>query len=274
MPIPGRVCVRRECSRCVAKLVVGNWKMNGGLAANAALLGDLVGGWEGAPDRRIAVCVPYPYLAQAQAALPGDADRLGRAGRERARLRRLHRRSVGGDAGGVRLPLRDRRPLGAPAVLRRHRRGRRGQGRGGAGGGADARSSASARRWRSAKPGRPTPWCCGSSTRCSACSVPTRRGPWSPTSRCGRSAPAAPRRPSRRRRCTRRCARAWREAGAGGHPAALRRQRQGRQRGGAVRDAGHRRRTDRRRVAQGGGIPGDRARLTTLRAGPTNPSGG
>jgi triosephosphate isomerase len=52
-----------------AKLVVGNWKMNGGLAANAALLGDLVGGWEGAPGRRIAVCVPYPYLVQAQAAL-------------------------------------------------------------------------------------------------------------------------------------------------------------------------------------------------------------
>jgi triosephosphate isomerase len=51
------------------KLVVGNWKMNGGLAANAALLGDLAGGWEAAAERRMAVCVPYPYLVQAQAAL-------------------------------------------------------------------------------------------------------------------------------------------------------------------------------------------------------------
>ena len=51
------------------KLIVGNWKMNGGLAANATLLGDLAGQWQGAPDRQLAVCVPYPYLVQAQAAL-------------------------------------------------------------------------------------------------------------------------------------------------------------------------------------------------------------
>jgi triosephosphate isomerase len=51
------------------KLIVGNWKMNGGLAANAVLLGDLAGAWQAAPDRHLAVCVPYPYLAQAQAAL-------------------------------------------------------------------------------------------------------------------------------------------------------------------------------------------------------------
>ena len=29
------------------KLVVGNWKMNGGLAANAALLGALTADWTG-----------------------------------------------------------------------------------------------------------------------------------------------------------------------------------------------------------------------------------
>ena len=46
------------------KLVVGNWKMNGALAVNAALLADLVSGWQAAPGRTIAVCVPYPYLAQ------------------------------------------------------------------------------------------------------------------------------------------------------------------------------------------------------------------
>jgi triosephosphate isomerase len=51
------------------KLVVGNWKMNGSLAANAALLGELAAGWAATPGRELAVCVPYPYLVQAQAAL-------------------------------------------------------------------------------------------------------------------------------------------------------------------------------------------------------------
>lgn len=46
----------------VRKLVAGNWKMNGGLAANRALLDSLVA-VEGVD---IAVCVPFPYLAQAQ----------------------------------------------------------------------------------------------------------------------------------------------------------------------------------------------------------------
>ena len=51
------------------KLVVGNWKMNGGLASNAALLGEISAGWTRVRGRELAVCVPYPYLAQAQAAL-------------------------------------------------------------------------------------------------------------------------------------------------------------------------------------------------------------
>jgi triosephosphate isomerase len=55
------------------KLVVGNWKMNGGLAANAALLDELASGWTGMPGRELAVCVPYPYLMQAQAALSSSA---------------------------------------------------------------------------------------------------------------------------------------------------------------------------------------------------------
>jgi triosephosphate isomerase len=54
------------------KLVVGNWKMNGGLAVNARLLDRLVGGWHPAAGRSLAVCVPYPYLGQAQAALSGS----------------------------------------------------------------------------------------------------------------------------------------------------------------------------------------------------------
>ena len=53
-----------------ARLVVGNWKMNGGLAVNAQLLERL-----GAArvNCALAVCVPFPYLAQAQALLAGSA---------------------------------------------------------------------------------------------------------------------------------------------------------------------------------------------------------
>jgi triosephosphate isomerase len=55
-----------------SKLVVGNWKMNGGLRQNDALLADLRSGWTAMPSRRIAICVPFPYLWQAQAALSGS----------------------------------------------------------------------------------------------------------------------------------------------------------------------------------------------------------
>jgi triosephosphate isomerase len=51
------------------KLVVGNWKMNGGLAANATLLVALLAGWKPRPDRLLAVCAPFPYLAQVRDAL-------------------------------------------------------------------------------------------------------------------------------------------------------------------------------------------------------------
>jgi triosephosphate isomerase len=55
------------------KLVAGNWKMNGGLAANARLLDRLAAEWTTAEARELAVCVPAPYLAQVQAALTGTA---------------------------------------------------------------------------------------------------------------------------------------------------------------------------------------------------------
>jgi len=51
------------------KLVVGNWKMSGGLKQNAALLEPLSTGWQARAGRRLAVCVPFPYLAQARDAL-------------------------------------------------------------------------------------------------------------------------------------------------------------------------------------------------------------
>ncbi|MDR1423809.1 MAG: triose-phosphate isomerase [Azoarcus sp.] len=51
------------------KLVAGNWKLNGGLAANAALLGAL----EAVAGVEVAVCPPFPYLAQAASLLKGVA---------------------------------------------------------------------------------------------------------------------------------------------------------------------------------------------------------
>lgn len=49
------------------KLIAGNWKMNGSLAANTALLDALAQGLAGPPACEVAVCVPAPYLAQVQA---------------------------------------------------------------------------------------------------------------------------------------------------------------------------------------------------------------
>ncbi|HTI45819.1 MAG TPA: triose-phosphate isomerase [Casimicrobiaceae bacterium] len=50
------------------KLVVGNWKMHGGLESNAALL-DRLAAAAALAKRPLGVCVPFPYLAQAQAKL-------------------------------------------------------------------------------------------------------------------------------------------------------------------------------------------------------------
>jgi triosephosphate isomerase len=58
------------------KLIAGNWKMNGGLAANEALLKALLQGI-GAPACDVAVCVPAPYLAQVQALVEGSAIAVG-----------------------------------------------------------------------------------------------------------------------------------------------------------------------------------------------------
>jgi triosephosphate isomerase (TIM) len=55
------------------KLIVGNWKMNGGLESNSALLGALLAGWKPSEGRNMAVCVPFPYLGQARDALAGSA---------------------------------------------------------------------------------------------------------------------------------------------------------------------------------------------------------
>lgn len=47
------------------KLVAGNWKMHGSLAANRALLREVIPA-VAVLDCEVAVCVPFPYLAQAR----------------------------------------------------------------------------------------------------------------------------------------------------------------------------------------------------------------
>ncbi|SEB17073.1 triosephosphate isomerase [Variovorax sp. YR216] len=58
------------------KLIAGNWKMNGSLAANEALLQALLQGI-GAPACDVAVCVPAPYLAQVQSLIGGSSIAVG-----------------------------------------------------------------------------------------------------------------------------------------------------------------------------------------------------
>ena len=52
-------------------LVVGNWKMNGALASNAELVAQILAGRPDTSRTRVALCVPFPYLAQVSAALDG-----------------------------------------------------------------------------------------------------------------------------------------------------------------------------------------------------------
>lgn len=53
------------------RFVAGNWKMNGNLATNRALLDGLVAAIARIAGVKAAVCPPYPYLPQVQQALSG-----------------------------------------------------------------------------------------------------------------------------------------------------------------------------------------------------------
>ena len=57
------------------KLVVGNWKMHGNHKANAELLDGIVGARPYACD--VAVCAPFPYLAEVAVALAASDIRWG-----------------------------------------------------------------------------------------------------------------------------------------------------------------------------------------------------
>ena len=54
------------------KIIAGNWKMNGSLAANEPLLSALKSA-PAKPNIHLLVCVPFPYLAQAQGVLQGTS---------------------------------------------------------------------------------------------------------------------------------------------------------------------------------------------------------
>jgi len=58
------------------KLIAGNWKMNGNLAANDALVRAIASGMREATCS-VAVCVPAPYLAQVQMLRAGSQLELG-----------------------------------------------------------------------------------------------------------------------------------------------------------------------------------------------------
>jgi triosephosphate isomerase len=59
-----------------AKLIVGNWKMNGSRAGNARLLADIAAGLH-ANSAACAVCVPLPYLQQCEDVLSATPIRWG-----------------------------------------------------------------------------------------------------------------------------------------------------------------------------------------------------
>ncbi|CAB3785849.1 Triosephosphate isomerase [Pararobbsia alpina] len=70
----GANCMSRMPESSVStKLVIGNWKMHGGLRSNEVLLNALVDGMKSMPPGlKVGVCVPFPYLAQANALLAGS----------------------------------------------------------------------------------------------------------------------------------------------------------------------------------------------------------
>jgi len=59
------------------KRVIGNWKMNGSLAANRALLEELLPQLAVLEGVELTVCPPFPYLAQVAARLEGSGVALG-----------------------------------------------------------------------------------------------------------------------------------------------------------------------------------------------------
>ena len=63
----------RPLGDSMKKRIVGNWKMNGSLVANQALVQAMLDGFDAqASEAELALCVPAPYLAQLQSLLSGS----------------------------------------------------------------------------------------------------------------------------------------------------------------------------------------------------------
>lgn len=58
-------------------LVAGNWKLNGSIESSGALLEAIKAGMDGVENAEVAVCPPYVYLPQVQAALAGTSIAMG-----------------------------------------------------------------------------------------------------------------------------------------------------------------------------------------------------
>ncbi len=58
-------------------LVAGNWKMNGGTAANDALVSSIVAGVPEGSGFRLLICPPFPYLASIASQISGSQVALG-----------------------------------------------------------------------------------------------------------------------------------------------------------------------------------------------------
>ena len=106
-------------------LMAGNWKMNLTHQEAVVLVQKL--SWT-LNDKKhdygkaeVVVLPPFTDIRSVQTLVDGDqlVDRLRRPGRLRARVRRLHRRDLRGDAGQAGLQLRVRRALRAAGVPRR-----------------------------------------------------------------------------------------------------------------------------------------------------------
>ena len=102
-------------------LVVGNWKMNGGLDANEALLkalADAAASFEGVD---VSVCVPFPYLFQPAMLLENTPHHLGCAECERTPDRCVYRRGLRRDVARVLVHICSGGPFRAALALRGRR---------------------------------------------------------------------------------------------------------------------------------------------------------
>jgi triosephosphate isomerase (TIM) len=59
------------------KLVIGNWKMNGNLGANTALVADIVGAASSFGEVQVVLCPPTAYLGQIAESVKGSPVKLG-----------------------------------------------------------------------------------------------------------------------------------------------------------------------------------------------------